>query len=79
MLEVDVAGEGPHSQATEPLVLLDDVQARDLVDVDEDGRIGQPQLHQRQQTVPARQDFGVFVGPQQVNGIGNRARGRVPE
>ena len=42
MLEVDVAGEGPHSQATDLGILTDVGESGNTIDVDQDRRIGKP-------------------------------------
>src|SRR5205814_9735939 len=53
-------------------------QARDTPDVHNQPRLGQPQLHQRQQAVPAGQDLGVGIF-QQPDGFVQTSGSRVRE
>ena len=56
-------------------VLVDPVEAHDVVDVDEDGGGGQPQLHEREERVAAGDELGLVAvlgqgGDGRVDGVG---------
>ena len=58
-LEVTVAGQGADHHVV--AVLADVRQVRQAADVDQEGRGGQPELHQRQQRVTPCQQLGIIA------------------
>jgi hypothetical protein len=58
-IEVGVRRQRPDSPVA--VLAVDPVQAGHLAQVDQQGWRGQPQLHQRQQGMPAGQELGVLA------------------
>ena len=53
-------GRGPDLDDT--LLLPNTGKVRDLPDVDQDRRLAQPELHQRDEAVPTSQELSVAIG-----------------
>ena len=78
VLELCVRGQRPDPPVA--VLALDPVQAGDLAQVDEQRRRRQPQLHQRDQRVPAGQRLGVLAAVgERPDRLVERVRGGVVE
>jgi hypothetical protein len=77
-LEIGLTGQRADPQ--KPVGFSNARQPGDRVDVDEMGRVGETELHQRDEALASREDFGVLAELRQQRGcLADRARGVVLE